>query len=155
MLTELRWLHLSDFHCCEKDIQLQKKALESLLEDIREKHTINEKLDLIFITGDITFSGKKEEFNIAQNFVDKLRDVISIDKKYIFFVPGNHDIDRTEEEDAIIGARQKIKNLLELEKIYSNSKRLKWSAPYKLDRSLGDPISFFFFNLTSNSCGVK
>ena len=125
MLTELKWLHLSDFHFSEKDKQLQEKALESLLENIKDKYTTNEKPDLIFITGDITFSGKKEEFNIAQNFIDKLSDIISIDKKYIFFVPGNHDIDRTEEEDAIIGARQRITNLLELEKIYSNSKRLK------------------------------
>ena len=31
----------------------------------------------------------------------------------------------------------------------------KWTAPYMLDRSLGDPISSFFFNLTSNSWGVK
>ena len=85
MLNKLRWLHLSDFHCCEKDIQLQKKALESLLEDIREKYTTNEKPDLIFITGDITFSGKKEEFNIAQNFVDKLRDVyINRQKIHLF-----------------------------------------------------------------------
>ena len=30
-----------------------------------------------------------------------------------------------------------------------------WSAPYTLDRSLGDPISSLFFNLTSNSWGVK
>ena len=30
-----------------------------------------------------------------------------------------------------------------------------WSAPYTLDRSLGDPIFSFFFNLTSNSWGVK
>ena len=125
MLTELRWLHLSDFHCHKKNTSFQEKAMESLLENIKEKHTENDKPDLIFITGDISFSGQKEEFNIAQTFIDKLRDIVSIDKEYIFFVPGNHDIDRTEEEDAIIGARKQIINRLELERIYYNPKRLQ------------------------------
>ena len=125
MSKELRWLHISDFHCREKLKWSQDVVLKSLLEDIKKNYSGELKPDLVFITGDISFSGQEEEFKIAQDFIDKLKEITEIDIDRIFFVPGNHDIDRNEEEDAIIGARTIIRNSGELDRIYTNPKRLK------------------------------
>ena len=125
MSKELKWLHLSDFHLKENIKWSQDIVLNSLLEDVKQKYSGESRPDLIFITGDISFSGKKTEFNMAQEFIDKISEVTLVEKDNIFFVPGNHDIDRNEEEDAIVGARRLTKNLAELDRIYSNPKRLK------------------------------
>ena len=122
---ELKWLHISDFHLKENIKWSQDLVLNSLLEDVKKKYSGESRPDLIFVTGDISFSGKKAEFNMAQEFIDKISEVTLVEKNNIFFVPGNHDIDRNEEEDAIVGARGLTKSLAELDRIYSNPKRLK------------------------------
>jgi len=122
---ELKWLHISDFHCKENIKWSQDLVLNSLLNDIKQKYSGESKPDLIFVTGDISFSGKKAEFDMAQEFIDKLSEVTLVEKDKVFFVPGNHDVDRNEEEDAIVGARLLISSLPELDRIYSNPKRLK------------------------------
>ncbi len=125
LTKELKWLHISDFHCKEGIEWSQDIVLKSLLDDVEQKYSDGSKPDLIFVTGDISFSGKKAEFKTAQNFIDKLSDVTTVEKDNIFFVPGNHDVDRAEEEDTIVGARIQTKNLSELDRLCSNSKRLK------------------------------
>lgn len=125
MSKELKWLHISDFHCKENIKWSQDLVLNSLLDDIKQKYSGESKPDLIFVTGDISFSGKKSEFDMAQEFIDKLSEVTLVEKDKVFFVPGNHDVDRDEEEDAIVGARILINSLSELDRIYSNPKRLK------------------------------
>lgn len=125
MSKELKWLHISDFHCKENIKWSQDLVLNSLLNDIKQKYSGESKPDLIFVTGDISFSGKKVEFDMAQEFIDELSEVTSVEKDKVFFVPGNHDVDRNEEEDAIVGARILTNSLFELDRIYSNPKRLK------------------------------
>jgi len=122
---ELKWLHISDFHCREDTKWSQDLVLSSLVNDVRKNYSGESSPDLIFVTGDISFSGKKEEFDVAQDFIDELSNVTLVEKDNIFFVPGNHDIDRSEEEDAIVGARIITKNTTELDRICSNPKRLK------------------------------
>ena len=122
---ELKWLHISDFHCKEGVQWSQDIVLKSLLDDIEQKYSNRLSPDLIFITGDISFSGKKTEFEIAQSFINKLSEITKVKKDNIFFVPGNHDVDRNEEEDAVVGARLVTKSLSELDRLYSNPKRLK------------------------------
>lgn len=122
---ELKWLHISDFHCKEGIQWSQDIVLKSLLDDIEQKYSNRLSPDLIFITGDISFSGKKAEFGIAQSFIKKLSEITKVKKDNIFFVPGNHDVDRDEEEDAVVGARLATKSLPELDRLCSNPKRLK------------------------------
>ncbi|WP_292995264.1 metallophosphoesterase [Nitrosomonas sp.] len=136
---ELKWLHISDFHCKENIKWSQDLVLNNLLNDIERKYSGESRPDLIFVTGDISFSGKKAEFDIAQDFIDRLLEVTLVEKDHIFFVPGNHDIERSEEEDAIVGARASIKNLTELDRIYSNPKRLK--TLYKRQKNYRDFVN--------------
>jgi len=125
LTKELKWLHISDFHCREGEKWSQDLVLSSLLNDVKKNYSGESSPDLIFVTGDISFSGKKVEFDMAQSFIDELSKVTLVEKDSIFFVPGNHDIDRNEEEDAIVGARILTKNITELDRIYLNPKRLK------------------------------
>lgn len=122
---ELKWLHISDFHCKENIKWSQDLVLNSLLNDVKNKYSGESRPDLIFVTGDVSFSGKKAEFSMAQDFLDKLSEVTLVEKDNIYFVPGNHDVDRDEEEDAIVGARALTRNIPELDRICLNPKRLK------------------------------
>lgn len=51
-------------------------------------------LDLICFTGDIADHGKPSEYCEATFFFDRLCKVTGLDRKRLFVVPGNHDIDR-------------------------------------------------------------
>ena len=91
-----RILHLSDLHARESTtwsttpilIQAKKAILD-------QANKIN--IDLVAFTGDIAFSGKSEEYQIAQNWLEDLclsSSGLNIQKEQLLFVPGNHDVDR-------------------------------------------------------------
>lgn len=50
----------------------------------------------MFITGDLTFSGQKKEFEYVQEFLDKLLAITGLNKDDIILVPGNHDVDHNQ-----------------------------------------------------------
>ena len=84
-------LHLSDIH-----FEKEKNPISDRVEAI--KNVVN-KYDIsicfIVVSGDIAFSGKFDEYQIALGFFTKLKDEIksahdSVDIKYVM-VPGNHD----------------------------------------------------------------
>jgi predicted phosphodiesterase len=60
------------------------------------------KLDIIILSGDIAYSSKVEEYELAQEFLEKLLRITGLNKKRLILVPGNHDVD----QDAIsVGQR--------------------------------------------------
>lgn len=95
MSTVIRWLHLSDFHFNPDQGYDANIVLEALLRSLASIE--NDEffpLDLVFITGDIAFSGRQEEYDLAAKFFDKLLPKFSIAKDRLYVVPGNHDVDR-------------------------------------------------------------
>src|SRR5215216_4207133 len=60
-------------------------------------------LCLLLITGDIVFSGKKEEYEIAQKFFDDLCSKLTMSMQNVeitpVFIPGNHDCDFSTENN--------------------------------------------------------
>ena len=91
-MKKISWLHLSDLHL-GRDIYNEEKSRKKLLQDIKEQIAQNNiQLDLIFITGDLTYSGQEKEFNHVQKFIDELLTVTGLKKDDIIVVPGNHDI---------------------------------------------------------------
>jgi DNA repair exonuclease SbcCD nuclease subunit len=93
-MDKVTWIHISDLHLrtsYDADIVLNK-----LLEDI-PKFIKENSLDVNFIivSGDVSYSSKPEEYEIAANFLDRLLKISNLDKKDLFLVPGNHDVDRT------------------------------------------------------------
>jgi predicted phosphodiesterase len=92
--VHITWLHLSDFHIrggdpYDRDVVL--RALIKSVGDFRERGRIP---DLIFATGDIAFSGKPTEYAIATTFFDDLLKAARLDKRHLYIIPGNHDVDR-------------------------------------------------------------
>lgn len=91
-----RILHLSDLHAREKSqwstTPILKEAKKAIL---AEAGKVN--VDLVVFTGDIAFSGKKAEYEIAQAWLDDLclnPSGLNIERGQILTVPGNHDVDR-------------------------------------------------------------
>ena len=92
---EVTWLHISDFHFKDNDRYESNRCLTALVEAVRNfrvrKHL---RPDMIFATGDIAFNGKESQYQLAEKFFDALLDAADIEKKWLFIVPGNHDVDR-------------------------------------------------------------
>ncbi|MCK4790948.1 MAG: metallophosphoesterase, partial [Desulfobacteraceae bacterium] len=93
--TALTWLHLSDLQI--KD-DANNEMLDGLLADI-EQVISKDKVypDLIFVTGDIAFSGQESEYQLAEGFFERLLNITNIEENRLFLIPGNHDINWTED----------------------------------------------------------
>ena len=120
---EIRWLHLSDFHFRESQTWAQDCVLKSLLKSIRDNLNELGRPDLLFITGDIAFSGKQEEYVLAQDFVLELLKVTGLPPERLFIVPGNHDVDRAKEPDAFVGARVTLTGPTEVDRFLADRDR--------------------------------
>jgi len=96
-MSGLTWLHLSDWHQRGRDFH-REMVRDALIEDIKKRREIHpdlEKLDFIVFSGDLAFSGKKEEYQAGQEYLlDPLLEAAGLDKSRVFIVPGNHDLDR-------------------------------------------------------------
>jgi predicted phosphodiesterase len=123
--SRLTWLHLSDFHLRQKTGWEQDVVLESMLRDIRARFGQQRRPDMIFISGDIAFAGKTEEYDLAEAFIRKLCKEVRLPEGRLFLVPGNHDIDLDLEEDAVVGARLLLKSANEVSRFLGNEGRRK------------------------------
>lgn len=120
---EIRWLHLSDFHLRKSQSWSQDYVLASLLKSISDNHSGNNRPDLLFITGDIAFSGKQDEYVHANDFVRELLKVTGLSADRLFIIPGNHDVDRVKEPDAFVGARATLTEPTEVDKFLGDRDR--------------------------------
>lgn len=111
----ISWAHLSDFHFKADSDYGRDAVLEALLDDLRLFATKDAEpqrgaqpigLDLLLITGDIAFSGKREEYLRAEAFLGELMKATGVPPEKVFLVPGNHDIDLDESEPLYQGEIQ-------------------------------------------------
>ena len=86
-------VHFSDFHLKNETDFDTNTILYRLVLDARERINILG-LDPVYIviTGDLTYSGKRREFEDAKKFIKLIKEYI--DPADIFVAPGNHDVDR-------------------------------------------------------------
>lgn len=105
----IRTLHISDLHFDAKNNFDQNLVIKSLIEHVELTTEDNNGLDLIFVTGDIAYSGSKSEYIFATEFFDKLINAGKIEKNRLFVVPGNHDVNRNN----IIGLARTITSTAE------------------------------------------
>jgi predicted MPP superfamily phosphohydrolase len=96
-MATITWLHLSDLHFKSVDFEQynQGVVLDALWRDIdRLKKDKGLKPDFIIFTGDITYHGAKDEYELARElFFEPLLYHAGIGKDRLFVVPGNHDVD--------------------------------------------------------------
>jgi predicted phosphodiesterase len=87
------WLHVSDFHFKEHMEPDRRRVLNEMLDDVkalRREWTP----DFILVTGDLTYSGRPVEFDMAWRHLNSLATAAEVNVERIFVVPGNHDVDR-------------------------------------------------------------
>lgn len=114
-------LHLSDLHLTEHKNELEEvinstwfvpsdhtfeNSIIKTISDEKIKKNI-QKLYLV-ISGDLSNSSKQEEYNYTISFLERLIKKLSISKKDILIVPGNHDINWFENEKAYMESEQKM-----------------------------------------------
>lgn len=92
---KLTFLHISDLHIEKKYLPDIKIVLNAFWEDIRK---MNKNIDLIFFNGDLIKHGNlglKEEYELArEQFIEPLLHLSGVSKDHMFFVPGNHEVNR-------------------------------------------------------------
>ncbi len=111
----LKLLHISDIHfkCfknhqfldLDKDIQ---NEIELDLQDLKKEYG---KIDIILIGGDIAFSGKEEEYQIADGWIKKICEITGCEEVNVLTVPGNHDVDRGKVSVMVKDAHRQFKAL--------------------------------------------
>ncbi len=92
----VRWLHLSDLHFEALERWDRRATLTSLLSHVDKLREQGFAPDLVFVTGDVAFSGQLQEYEQAERFLTELAERLALEPRDRFFlVPGNHDVDRT------------------------------------------------------------
>ena len=109
-MAKLTWLHLSDWHQKGPDFD-RKVVRDALVRDIRQRAEIAPglaEIDFVVFSGDLAFSGKPAEYEAAQeHLLDPLLEATGLKPAALFFVPGNHDLNRETVYDMLPSELQK------------------------------------------------
>jgi predicted MPP superfamily phosphohydrolase len=91
----MRLIHLSDIHFTAGGTwDPDEDQRDELLADVGVLVDDGGTVDGILIGGDIAFSGAKAEYDVAAEWIEKVRVRSGCPEGAIWVVPGNHDIDR-------------------------------------------------------------
>ena len=92
----LTFIHLSDLHFTASDASSQfdrdLEIRDKLLDDLQTRDLTG--LTGILVSGDIAFGGLKSEYERANEWFETMREQLNIPPEAVFFIPGNHDVDR-------------------------------------------------------------
>ena len=109
MLDKFSWLHLSDFHFrADGDTFSQNVSADEIMGDISLRLSSEYPLQFVAVTGDIAFSGRPKEYEVAAIFFTSLARKLGLGLNRIFLVPGNHDVSRDLQEYLYEGVRQTL-----------------------------------------------
>jgi len=94
----LTFIHLSDIHFSRRNdnsqFDLDQQIRKALLNDLATRPADGAAYDAVLITGDIAYSGKKDEYETAKRFLEDVYSKTGLSMKETYVVPGNHDVDR-------------------------------------------------------------
>jgi hypothetical protein len=109
-MRPVTWLHTSDFHLRESHVWSQDAVLSAMRADLERRQEAGLTVDFIIASGDLAFSGKTVEYDLVSNFFQELVAVTGVPRERIFFVAGNHDVDRERQTLAFTGARLRLQS---------------------------------------------
>jgi predicted MPP superfamily phosphohydrolase len=94
--SPIRLLHLSDIHFRAGKSWDQEPVLRDLTQFIADEAQKGLTPDLVVITGDLAFAGMVDEYQLAQDWLEKFWQVLPVDfpRNHLLLVPGNHDVNR-------------------------------------------------------------
>lgn len=102
----LAFIHLSDIHftrgTSNTTYDLDEDIRTEIANDIRRLKEGIDHFDGVLITGDIAFAGQKEEYDTAEQWLSEISTLIDCKPEEVWMVPGNHDVDRSAETDALV-----------------------------------------------------
>ena len=104
METLFTWLHLSDLHVRalpDEGAGLDDPMLAALRRDAEDQ--ADAPVDAIFVTGDIAWSGQREEYVAADAYLVGLSRALAVGPERVYVVAGNHDVDRNADRAALTG----------------------------------------------------
>ena len=102
------WLHISDLHLRAGNEWAQDLVLKAMCQQIELLHQSGTSFDFALVTGDIVYSGKTEEYTLAESFFNDLEQASGIPIERMYCVPGNHDIDRDRQNLCFKGGRAEL-----------------------------------------------
>lgn len=127
MSSKYIFLQISDLHFGDWNIgpyDADEDLRNEMKEDIRRmvrKHSFD--ISGILLCGDIAFSAQKKQYDVAEKFLEELRDEWKIECDKIYCVPGNHDVNQNTVKNSVI--------------IHSLQKYLEKLSGHKLSETLG------------------
>jgi predicted MPP superfamily phosphohydrolase len=106
-------VHLSDIHLKvgEYGEEERNKYLRGELE--RDLAQVRDRLGsatAILVTGDIAFSGKREEYDLLREWLSKVSSIVGAEPTSVLCVPGNHDVNWDEIGVSGKALREKLKS---------------------------------------------
>jgi len=105
MEKRINWLHITDLHYGQNGQQiLLSKIKQEFFKDIEHIKEEIGKIDIVFFTGDLTQSGKKEEFDELTVFLNELWALFKKlnSEPLLIAIPGNHDLERPDAKKAAV-----------------------------------------------------
>ncbi|MCP4664062.1 MAG: hypothetical protein GY856_52430, partial [bacterium] len=127
---QVRWLHLSDFHFRENVSWDRRTTLQALLPWAEKLKKRELGPDLVFLTGDVAFSGKRGEYDQAKDFLTKLAARLDLDpREHFFVVPGNHDVDQGRIKPAETSIRNALTSQKAVEDVLRDKPTMEFLAP--------------------------
>lgn len=113
---EISFIHVSDIHFRKTSgtsVDIDEDLRNAIITDIavNATRTLNN-VRGVLVGGDIAFSGKKQEYDFAREFLKEITDGLGIDEKSIYCVPGNHDVDQEfiKRSSSVMDAHGKIES---------------------------------------------
>jgi len=124
MEKTINWIHISDLHYGQgRQDTLLPKLKNEFFKDVEKMKSELGKFDIVFFTGDLTFSGKKAEFDKLTAFLKELWALFAkLDSNPILIaIPGNHDVERQDNTKSSVRGLVKYHDDKELQNILWNN----------------------------------
>jgi predicted phosphodiesterase len=91
-------LQLSDIHFTtriDEETTVHHDVRRELVADVGVlRHRVGQPVQAVTVTGDIAFSGKRGEYELAAQWLDQIIEACGCSHTAVLTVPGNHDVDR-------------------------------------------------------------
>ena len=94
---QLIFVHLSDIHFTKKSgdsFDLDRDTRTQVENDLTTLLQAVGSPTGILVTGDVAYSGKRDEYDRATDWLSRLCDRIGCPPESVWVIPGNHDVDR-------------------------------------------------------------
>lgn len=91
-----RFLHLSDIHFGQDEngtLVKHDRVRDALVADVKKLRAARGPASRILVTGDVSYSGKTDEYAAATEWLEKLAKACGCEETHVCPIPGNHDCD--------------------------------------------------------------